>query len=104
MAKKGKMCADIYMAGNMLKQLSELSLRGKLAAWFETWFIDHEILRKLYRNFHRISADAYRSNHPSARFLKKVQRKYGIKTIVSMRRAKTKGLIFLKRRLAINSG
>ncbi|NCN44893.1 MAG: hypothetical protein GW929_11115, partial [Thiomicrospira sp.] len=45
------MCADIYMAGNMLKQLSELSLRGKLAAWFETWFIDHEILRKLYRNF-----------------------------------------------------
>ena len=29
------MCADIYMAGNMLKQLSELSLRGKLAAWLK---------------------------------------------------------------------
>ncbi|PLA75192.1 protein-tyrosine-phosphatase [Hydrogenovibrio sp. SC-1] len=69
----------------------QLSLRGKLIAFFETWFIDHEILRKLYRNFHRLSADAYRSNHPSAGFLKKVQKKYGVKTIVSMRRADTKG-------------
>lgn len=69
----------------------QLSFRGKLIALFETWFIDHEILRKLYRNFHRLSADAYRSNHPSGRFLKKVQKKYGIKTIVSMRRADRKG-------------
>lgn len=69
----------------------QLSLRETLVALFEAWFIDHEILRKLYRNFHPLSTDAYRSNHPSIMFLKKIKKKYDIKTIVSMRRADGKG-------------
>ncbi|MGE4501294.1 MAG: protein-tyrosine-phosphatase [Thiomicrospira sp.] len=64
---------------------------GRLLAHLEAWFIDHEILRVIYRNFHRISEHAYRSNHPSPGFVKKLAQDYAIKTIISMRRADTTG-------------
>jgi protein tyrosine phosphatase (PTP) superfamily phosphohydrolase (DUF442 family) len=60
---------------------------GRFLARLENWFVDHELLRKLYRNFHRLSPNAFRSNQPSAGFLKKLQRRHGLKTVISMRKA-----------------
>lgn len=70
---------------------------GRFKAHLEAWFIDHEVLRVLYRNFYAISPKAYRSNHPSAAFIKKVASEYGIKTVVSMRRADTTGQYLLEK-------
>lgn len=64
---------------------------GRLLAHLEAWFVDHEVLRSIYRNFHQISAQAYRSNHPSPRFIKRLKNEFGIKTIVSMRNADRTG-------------
>ena len=50
-------------------------------------FVDHEILRMMFRNFYPLSNNAYRSNHPSASFIKMLQDKYAVKTIISMRKA-----------------
>lgn len=50
-------------------------------------FVDHEILRMMFRNFYALSDKAYRSNHPSPGFIKKLKNKYGVKTIISMRKA-----------------
>lgn len=62
----------------------------RFKAHFQAWFKDHEIIRIAYRNFHTISPKAYRSSHPSARFIRKLH-KNGLKTIISMRTANTSG-------------
>jgi len=59
----------------------------RLIARLENLFVDHEILRMIFRNFYALSGNAYRSNHPSAAFIKKLKNKYGVKTIISMRKA-----------------
>lgn len=64
---------------------------GRVKAHLEAWLVDHEILRALYRNFHALSDKAFRSNHPSPAFIKKLHHKYGIKTIISLRRADDTG-------------
>ncbi|MDG6774911.1 tyrosine-protein phosphatase [Thiomicrorhabdus sp. ZW0627] len=70
---------------------------GRIKAHLESWFIDHEILRSIYRNFHPLSKQAYRSNHPSPLFIKKLHNKYGVKTIISMRRADKTGQYMLEK-------
>ncbi|MEA3404241.1 MAG: tyrosine-protein phosphatase [Pseudomonadota bacterium] len=72
-----------------MKQLD--TLWGRTKAHLQAWFVDHEILRVLYRNFYKISDNAYRSNHPSPLFIKKLHQRYGIKTIISLRRADETG-------------
>lgn len=57
----------------------------KIKALFEAWVIDHEILRAFYRNLHKLSDEAYRSNHPTPRTIKSLKKKLGIKTIVNLR-------------------
>ncbi|MBE0472284.1 MAG: tyrosine-protein phosphatase [Methyloprofundus sp.] len=73
------------------------SFWGRISAHIQTLFVDHEILRKLYRNFYRIDSQAYRSNHPSARFIRKLKNKYGIKTIVSLRKPDKSGQYLLEK-------
>ncbi|BBP46624.1 protein-tyrosine-phosphatase [Thiosulfatimonas sediminis] len=62
---------------------------------------DHGILRALYRNLYQISSEghpkALRSNHPSPAFIKKMQQKHAIKTILSVRRADTTGAYLLEK-------
>jgi protein tyrosine/serine phosphatase len=65
--------------------------KGRFFAHLEAWFIDHEILRTLYRNFYSLSNNAYRSNHPSPSFIKKLRKNKQLKTIISMRRADSTG-------------
>ena len=64
---------------------------GRIIAHLEAWLIDHEILRVFYRNFFKLSDQAFRSNHPSPRFIRKLHKKYGLKTIISMRAADKTG-------------
>ena len=77
---------------------------GRIKAHLEAWFIDHELLRFLFRNFYKISDKAYRSNHPSPAFIKKLHSKYGVKTIISMRRADTTGQYLLEKEACEKTG
>jgi len=61
----------------------------RFKAHLHNLFVDHEILRKVYRNFFKLSDKAYRSNHPSARFIEKLKSTHNLKTIISMRKADT---------------
>lgn len=72
-----------------MKQLQ--TVHGRFMAHLEAWFIDHEVLRIFYRNFHKIGMNAYRSNHPSAKFIKKLKKKHHIKTIINLRGANNTG-------------
>ncbi|HHS99344.1 MAG TPA: protein-tyrosine-phosphatase [Thiomicrospira sp.] len=78
-----------------MTQLNSFWKRTK--AHLHAWFVDHEILRTLFRNFYALSNNAYRSNHPSPRFIKKLHEKHAIKTIISMRRADTTGAYLLEK-------
>ncbi|MGM0542215.1 MAG: fused DSP-PTPase phosphatase/NAD kinase-like protein [Pseudomonadota bacterium] len=69
----------------------------RLKARLENLFIDHEILRMAYRNFYALSQNVFRSNHPSAAFLAKLQKKRGLKTVISMRKANRSGSYLLEK-------
>ncbi|WP_040727885.1 dual specificity protein phosphatase family protein [Thiomicrorhabdus sp. Kp2] len=64
---------------------------------FENLFVDHEILRMVYRNLYALSSKAYRSNHPSGSFLRKMQKNHGLKTVISMRKANTSASYILEK-------
>lgn len=63
----------------------------RVKALFEFWIVDHEFVRAIYRNFHKIDDNAYRSSHPSPRFIKRLRDKYGVKTIINLRGANQTG-------------
>lgn len=73
-------------------------------ALFEFWIIDHEFVRALYRNFHKISDSAYRSSHPSPRFIKRLKQDYGIKTIINLRGENKTGQYMLEREACKKQG
>ncbi len=78
--------------------MAQLNTRwGRIKAHLEAWFKDHEILRVLFRNFYALSDKAYRSNHPSPAFIKKMHKNHGLKTIISLRRADTTGQYLLEK-------
>ena len=70
---------------------------GRFKAHLEALFVDHEILRLAYRNFYKLSNRAYRSNHPSPGFIKKLKEKHGLKTVISMRKANNTGQYLLEK-------
>ncbi len=78
--------------------------KGRLFAHLEAWFVDHEILRVLYRNFYKLSNDAFRSNHPSPAFIKKLKKANHVKTIISMRRADSTGQYRLEKQACDDIG
>ncbi|WP_019896156.1 fused DSP-PTPase phosphatase/NAD kinase-like protein [Hydrogenovibrio halophilus] len=78
------------------------SKRGRLLAHLEAWLIDHEILRIWFRNFYRLAPRhsdtlAFRSNHPSPRFLRKLKQRFGLKTVLSLRAANQTGQYLLEK-------
>lgn len=70
---------------------------GRFKAHLEAWLVDHEILRFFYRNFHTLSANAFRSNHPSPGFIRFMKKKHGINTVISLRRADETGQYLLEK-------
>ena len=77
------------------------SRKERFSAYFDAMIKDHGCLRALNRNFHQISAEgfpkAYRSNHPSPSFVKKLKHVHGVNTILSIRRADTTGAYLLEK-------
>jgi protein tyrosine/serine phosphatase len=72
----------------------------RIKAYLSAWFIDHEVLRIIYRNFFPLGKEphqAYRSNHPSPRFIKKLKDQYGIQTIINLRGANQTGQYMLEK-------
>lgn len=69
------------MTAHPFKSRSE---RLRARVWL--FFIDHGIFRELfYANVHRICAQAYRAAQPAPWQLKRYQKRYGIRSVVSIR-------------------
>ncbi|MEA1988431.1 MAG: tyrosine-protein phosphatase [Pseudomonadota bacterium] len=77
-----------------MQQLSNPWNRFK--AHLQAWLVDHELLRIIFRNFYQLSNNAYRSNQPSPSFVRKLKNKYGVKTIINLRRADNSGHYLLE--------
>lgn len=77
---------------------------NRFKAHFQAWFKDHEVIRVLFRNFYPLSNDAYRSNQPSPSFVRKLKRKYGIKTIINLRSADNSGHYLLEKEACDQEG
>jgi protein tyrosine/serine phosphatase len=59
---------------------------GRRAAWRNSLFVDHAVLRLFWRNWGVVEAGrVYRSNHLGPRQLRAVVRQFGIRTIVNLR-------------------
>jgi len=70
---------------------------AKRARFFMTW-IDHGILRGVWRNFHRIGDGVFRSNHPTeARF--RTYAADGFKTVINLRGASMQPQYQLEKRI-----
>ena len=79
----------------IMTELNSFWKRAK--AHLHAWVIDHEIIRVLFRNFYPLSKDTYRSNQPSPDFVRKLKDKYGVNTIINLRRADNSGAYLLEK-------
>jgi protein tyrosine phosphatase (PTP) superfamily phosphohydrolase (DUF442 family) len=62
------------------------TVAGRRAAWLNSLFIDHAILRQSWRNWGVVEAGRlYRSNHPSPWQLRVAARRFGIHTVINLR-------------------
>ncbi len=60
--------------------------RGWAAAWFDSLFVDHSVLRLAWDNFAEvIPAKLYRGNHPTPARLARLKRKLGLVTLINLR-------------------
>ena len=67
-----------------------------LAAWFDMLVHDHGIIRLVYKNFHQIGPNTYRSNQPAPHQIRQAA-KMGIRTIVNLRGPSPKGHYLLEK-------
>ncbi len=70
---------------------------GRRRARRELIWGDHGFLRLRFRNLHQISPEMWRSNQPSPEQIRDHVRERGIRTIVNLRGASTKGFYLLER-------
>lgn len=70
---------------------------GRVRARRELVWGDHGFLRARFQNLHRISEDMWRSNQPSPRQIEAHARLRGVRTIVNLRGASTKGYYLLEK-------
>lgn len=70
---------------------------GRVLAHLQAWFIDHEVIRVIYRNFHPLSKQAWRSNQPSPGFVRKLHRRFRVRTILNLRGANKTGHYLLQK-------
>lgn len=60
---------------------------GRTKAWLYRMLIEHNLTNAFYPNFYRVSEEAYRSAQPTMWQLRRVVKKYGIKTIINLKGA-----------------
>ena len=58
---------------------------ARRAAVWHFRFVDHGVLRVLWRNFHQIAPQVYRSNQPSAAQLTAIHARVGLKSVLNLR-------------------
>ncbi len=58
---------------------------ARRAAWLHYQWVDHGILRVLWRNFHEVAPGVYRSNQPSDSQLRACHARVGLKTVLNLR-------------------
>jgi protein tyrosine phosphatase (PTP) superfamily phosphohydrolase (DUF442 family) len=59
---------------------------GRRAAWLNSLFVDHALLRLGWRNWGVVeSGRLYRSNHPTPWQLRQAARRHGIRTLINLR-------------------
>lgn len=64
-------------------------------AWLYAMLVEHNFTNVLRFNFHRISPEAYRSSQPTMWQLRRVVKKYGIKTIINLKGADPRSAYYL---------
>ena len=78
---------------------------GRRNAWLDALFVDHAVLRLLWTNFYPVIPGVlYRSNHPTPGNLRRFVRKFGIKTLITLRGATGNGSDALAREAAAKLG
>lgn len=63
------------------------SFPARAKAWLHAMLVEHNFTNLLRFNFHRISPECFRSSQPTMWQLRRVVRKYGIKTIINLKGA-----------------
>jgi protein tyrosine/serine phosphatase len=58
---------------------------GRIRAWFYAMLVEHNLINLLRFNFHRVSAEAYRSSQPTMWQLRREVKNRGIKTIINLK-------------------
>ncbi len=58
---------------------------GRVRAWLYAMLVEHNFTNLFRFNFHRISEEAFRSSQPTMWQLRRMVKKYGIKTIVNLK-------------------
>lgn len=60
---------------------------GRAIAWLYAMLVEHNFTNVFRLNFHRLSDEAYRSSQPTMWQLRRMVRKYGIRTILNLKGA-----------------
>ena len=77
------------------------SPRGRAAAWIDSLFVDHMVLRLAWDNLAEvIPGKLYRVNHPTPGRLARLQRRLGLKTLINLRGHRQCGADALSREAA----
>jgi protein tyrosine phosphatase (PTP) superfamily phosphohydrolase (DUF442 family) len=58
---------------------------GRIRAWLHAMFVEHNFTNLVRFNFHRVSDDTFRSSQPTMWQLRRMVKKYGIKTILNLK-------------------
>jgi protein tyrosine/serine phosphatase len=81
------------------------TLRGRALAWVDSLFIDHAVFRLVWSNLAPVQPDVlYRSNHPTPTRLRRLTRRYGLKTVINLRGKTQSGSDALSRDAALRLG
>ena len=63
---------------------------GRAIAWLYAMLVEHNFTNLIRFNFHRISEEAFRSSQPTMWQLRRMVKKYGIRTIINLKGANAK--------------
>ena len=81
------------------------SPRRRLAAWADSFFVDHAFFRIFWHNFATVAEGRlYRANHPIPAWLAQATRRHGLRTVINLRGARLCGSDALSREAAERLG
>jgi len=77
--------------------------RRRLRLWIDALFVDHQILRLVYLNRHRLGREAWRSGQPAPHQIRRLARQ-GLRTLVNLRGESEFGTYPLAREACAEAG